>query len=427
MSKPQGLDSFTASASERIFGYDADNGAAPALASDIREPAATSRQSPAAAELSPAQLLMQFESLGDNCEFGLVQRYAGAEPLGLFRFSFEHMAELLAVLENRFESLKKPDAVEIFLAPENHEYMVRLNPHGFVYHTHIAAGTADPEVLRAKEIRRVAFLMDKLIDDLASGEKILIRKGEGIDGETEAFRLLDAARCYGPNTLLWVVTADDANPAGMVEVIGPHLLRGYISHFAPYDDAHNIVLPDWIDLCAGAYLLWKTEAPVGTHLGPARREPAPNLIDGTALTENGWRKQHDGETPVCPSPLRDDAVVMTHVLTTRTNFETGLVCAKLVDSGINADEIYTLSAWLFIPAKFRGTGVGMVFDAFPSLSVRNADLSVRDRWQLVWVSSRIPRETHTANPGLLVVGEAGDFVFSTSWKLEAGVVPTAGA
>ena len=427
MSKPQGLDSFTASASERIFGHDADN-AAPACASDIREPAATSRQPLAAAELSPAQLLMQFESLGDNCEFGLVQRYAGAEPLGLFRFSFEHMAELLTVLENRFESLKKPDAVEIFLAPENHEYMVRLNPYGFVYHTHIAAGAADPEVLRAKEIRRVAFLIDKLIDDLKNGEKILIRKGEGIDGETEAFRLLEAARRYGPNTLLWVVTSNDANPAGTVEVIGPHLLRGYISRFAPYDDAHNTVLSDWIDLCAGAYLLWKTEAPVGTRLGPTRREPAPNLIDeGANLPRQGWRKQHDGETAICPPPLRDDAVVMTHVLTTQTDFQTGLVWARLVDKGINADEIYTLSAWLFIPANFRGTGVGMVFDAFPSLSVRNADLSIRDRWQLVWVSSRIPRETHTANPGLLVVGEAGDFVFSTSWKLEAGVVPTAGA
>jgi hypothetical protein len=29
----------------------------------------------------PEQLVMNFESLGDNCEFGIVQRYAGAEPL----------------------------------------------------------------------------------------------------------------------------------------------------------------------------------------------------------------------------------------------------------------------------------------------------------------------------------------------------------
>jgi len=31
-------------------------------------------------------LVQRFESLGDNCEFGMVQRYAGAEPLSLFRF-----------------------------------------------------------------------------------------------------------------------------------------------------------------------------------------------------------------------------------------------------------------------------------------------------------------------------------------------------
>ena len=32
--------------------------------------------------------IAQFESLGDNCEFGLLQRQLKAEPLGLFRFSF---------------------------------------------------------------------------------------------------------------------------------------------------------------------------------------------------------------------------------------------------------------------------------------------------------------------------------------------------
>src|SRR5690242_4928537 len=33
------------------------------------------------------QLLRKFESLGDNCEFGLVQRKAGIEPVYLLRFA----------------------------------------------------------------------------------------------------------------------------------------------------------------------------------------------------------------------------------------------------------------------------------------------------------------------------------------------------
>ena len=33
------------------------------------------------------ELLLQFEPIGDNCEFGLMQQYFGAEPLSLLRFA----------------------------------------------------------------------------------------------------------------------------------------------------------------------------------------------------------------------------------------------------------------------------------------------------------------------------------------------------
>jgi hypothetical protein len=375
--------------------------------------------------MTPARLTMQFESLGDNCEFGLVQRYAGAEPLSLFRFSFEHMTDLLAALGSRFRALKEPDAVEIFLAPENREYMVRLKPHRFVYHTHINAGAVSPDVLRGKEVQRVNFLVDKLIADLKNAEKILIRKGEGTETEADAIRLLEATRRYGPNTLLWVMPANADHPPGTVEVVRPHLLRGYVGRFAPYDDAHNIELPDWLDVCASAYQLWKTDAPVGARAGRPAGKPMVNLIDDAATFAGaGWRNQRGGATAVSPPPQRDDAVVLTHVLNSKTDFLSGLVWAKFIDDGIQADEIYTLSASLFVPSSFRGTSAGMVFDALPSLSVRNADLLIRDRWQQVSVSTRIPKGVNVANPGLLLVGEAGDFVYSTCWKLEAGVVPT---
>ena len=37
--------------------------------------------------LDDRDLVLQFESIGDNCELGLVQRRAGSEPLGLLRFA----------------------------------------------------------------------------------------------------------------------------------------------------------------------------------------------------------------------------------------------------------------------------------------------------------------------------------------------------
>ena len=36
---------------------------------------------------SDHDLVLDFESVGDNCELGIFQRRVGAEPLGLLRFA----------------------------------------------------------------------------------------------------------------------------------------------------------------------------------------------------------------------------------------------------------------------------------------------------------------------------------------------------
>src|SRR5690348_3255112 len=66
------------------------------------------------------RLMLAFESLGDNCEFGLVQRQAGAEPLGLLRFTGiflpieVRLQKLVAALEHRFEGLAAPTSLMIY-------------------------------------------------------------------------------------------------------------------------------------------------------------------------------------------------------------------------------------------------------------------------------------------------------------------------
>jgi hypothetical protein len=77
-----------------------------------------------APELPLGELMMCFESIGENCEFGLVQRRCGAEPLGLFRFASAPLPKLLAGLEARFEGLSDPDNLEVQLSPNQREYMV---------------------------------------------------------------------------------------------------------------------------------------------------------------------------------------------------------------------------------------------------------------------------------------------------------------
>jgi len=53
--------------------------------------------------LSAQELMYRFESLGDNCEFGLVQRRCGAEPLGLFRFASIGTEQVARALEAGLE------------------------------------------------------------------------------------------------------------------------------------------------------------------------------------------------------------------------------------------------------------------------------------------------------------------------------------
>ena len=89
---------------------------------------------PRPAPLPRDQLVTRFESLGDNCEFGLVQRKMGAEPLGLLRFSYIELPLLLRGLRRGFEGLGDPDTTEVAADP-NGEFVVRELVYGMTYHT----------------------------------------------------------------------------------------------------------------------------------------------------------------------------------------------------------------------------------------------------------------------------------------------------
>ena len=93
-------------------------------------------------ELSDRDLVLQFESLGDNCELGLVQRRVGAEPLGLLRFSGAPLRNLLRAFAARFEHIADPAHVR--LQPENGEFMVKLTKYDFTYHSDVKIGEIEP-------------------------------------------------------------------------------------------------------------------------------------------------------------------------------------------------------------------------------------------------------------------------------------------
>lgn len=239
------------------------------------EPVAIDMATVMAVEQMPLHdLMLKFESLGQNCEFGLVQRRCQAEPLGLLRFSSTPLPRLLSALEARFEGMGAPEATSVSLGSNGREYMVNDARFGFVYHAWVNAGEMTPEDLQKREARRVPFLVRKLLEDLEGGEKIFVFKGMGAMEEEEVFPLAMAIRRYGPNTLLLVTLADAEHRPGTVEARAPGFLVGYIDRFAPGDNAHDLSLGMWVKVCREAYRLRLAAKGMRTQASAVRAAPS---------------------------------------------------------------------------------------------------------------------------------------------------------
>lgn len=207
-----------------------------------------------APELPPDQTIMRFESLGDNCEFGLVQRRLGAEPLGLLRFSFIEMVQLVRGLRLGFQGLGDPGTTEVSVDGKDEEYVVRDTVFGMTYHTWQYRAQIEIETVRRQQTTRLAFLKRKLMEDVAAGEKIfVVKRANKPLAPEEVLPLYAVLNDLGSNWLLWVVPADQAHPAGTVDVLLPGLLRGYVDRFAPDDNAPDLSLDTWVQICAAAW------------------------------------------------------------------------------------------------------------------------------------------------------------------------------
>jgi hypothetical protein len=207
------------------------------------------------AQLSRRDLMLNFESLGQNCEFGLVQRRCEAEPLGLLRFASAPLPHLLNALDDRFAGVGHPDEIRVEVSATGKEYMVADKRYGLLYHAWVKIDEMIPEEVHRREARRLPLLTRKLLDDLQTGDKIFVFKGMGSVAEEEVLPLVEAIRRYGPNTLLLATLSDRTHRSGVVEWRMPGLMIGYIDRFAPEEDAYDLLLEPWIGICREAYRL----------------------------------------------------------------------------------------------------------------------------------------------------------------------------
>jgi hypothetical protein len=206
-------------------------------------------------------LLSRFESLGYNCEFGLMQRIFGAEPLGLLRFGGLKPANLLAGLATGFAGINDAAGMEVMtgMIDGREEYLVRDGRYAVELHTNQFGGDVTAEELIAKMVPYLTFLQRLFAETLREANRIFVLHHPAIHNSARALPYLTQLQSHGPNTLLYV-TEHPTVPPGTVVQEQRYLFRGYTDRLPPMHEGDQVNVAAWVSLCVNAHGLWRAGA-----------------------------------------------------------------------------------------------------------------------------------------------------------------------
>ncbi|MGH1573849.1 hypothetical protein ACRAWG_28385 [Methylobacterium sp. P31] len=337
-----------------------------------------------------AKRLHGFRSLGGNCEFGFVQRYGGVEPSGLLRFSYTPMEDLIRGLHCGFADFGVPGDLRLSVS-EGGTYYCHSRHYNIWANTGHPAGSIDPELLLEREYGRLAHLKRKMLDDLADGSKILVRKVDRSEPDSDFARLAEAVWAHGPSTLLRVREAGPDWSPEPARRVADRLIEGRVRRFAPAEQAWDVDLEPWMHLVDSAYALERGEAPTRLDAGAF-----PEV-----LPLPGKLRRHVGRH-------RDKALS---------------AYTRAIDpAGYNPDMVYVFSSWVWVPEAFGGERI-FAAAGYTRLGWRDADLSRRGCWQRVWAAGRMRRDADREPVGLGMIGTHRDSFWSTGARFSEGPVP----
>jgi hypothetical protein len=230
-----------------------------------------------------------------------------------------------------------------------------------------------------------------MLDELASGTKILVRKvGQG-ETDADFARLAKAIARHGPSALLRV---DEAGPSWRPEPVlqvNERMFSGRVRRFAPQETAWDVDLEPWIRLCDSAYakVFGVSEATFYPNIG-ADAAPFPARL-----------RQHRGK----------------HQDTALTAY------TRAVDPDPFSPEFtYVFSTWIWIPSMVTPERI-FATAGHERLGAQDADLKLRDCWQRVWATGRFQHGVGPAAVGLGMIGSKRDRFWSRGARLYEGPVP----
>jgi hypothetical protein len=355
------------------------------------------------------RLLLMFEGLGDNCDFGVIQRAVGIEPFGLFRFAACKPKDVGALLRTRFQCLGEPEDLWLDEVGPRREYWVKSRQSSFEAHTERYADTDAAEVVRAALIEKIRFLKTRLIRDLSRGRRLCVWRGAA---DMKAIQEIAAQlQTYAPTCLLWVKVAGAAQRPGTVERVSDGLLLGFLSRYGDYDGGPRPPVEEWINVCANAYRLWRGADPP--------KAPLENLIARAMATHTcRWFGDRSVETRLLDEAPAAGGAVYEHRLggsDATTAYGTNLP--------IGAGGNFAFSAWVRVPEGFRGRRISAILPGYAGIAQWTADPKSYARWQRIWVTATLPEDAPSISCEITAEGEAGDVFQSASWCLERGNRP----
>ncbi len=356
------------------------------------------------------RLLQMFESLGENCDFGVVQRAVGLEPFGLFRFAACDAACLAALLRARFHPLGEPEDLWLDEVGPRRQFWVKSRHFSYEWHTERYSGHDNAEVTRLGEIEKMRYLKAHLIKDLSRAKKIFVFRGKS---DLSTIRsVAEQLQTYGPNCLLWVNLADSTHAPGSVERDSAQLLLGFVSHFGIYGDDPSLPVEEWVAVCANAYRLWRHEDPP--------RATFENLISRAQSARScHWLADPSAATRRLEEPSAPGGVSFEHRV---GQDEPSSVCR--VQLPVPAGGNFVFSAWIRIPEEFHARQVSPQLAGYSSAAMWMPILRCRARWQRAWVLANLPSDARGIVCDLVAAGEVGKVFHSAGWCLERGTRPS---
>jgi len=199
-------------------------------------------------ETGARELMMCFESIGENCELAFVQRHFEAEPLGLFRWAGISYDRLVEALANGFSGIGAGENTILSVNPNNREYYTHDSRYGMSLHSFILEGDVAADVVKMKLCRRIAYLKDKLARDLQDASKIFVFN-TALPLSDSDLRRLHAGLCqHRPVSLLHVAPHSDPAP-GAVTQIDTRLWRGSLGRTGFNGRIWDIEFDTWLMIC----------------------------------------------------------------------------------------------------------------------------------------------------------------------------------